>query len=78
VEKYEIHSIAFPSISTGAYGYPVEKAAPIAIKEIVQGLRTTSVEKTIMVCFNKSTYDAYQTAYKNTPWHLNPGSNDGE
>lgn len=64
-EQNSIRSIAFPSISTGAYGYPVEKAAPIALKEIVIGLKTTSVNQAIMVCFSKGTYDVYKSAYKN-------------
>jgi len=63
-EQNNIRSIAFPSISTGAYGYPVEKAAPIALKEIIMGLQTTPVNKAIMVCFNKSTYNTYKSAYK--------------
>lgn len=64
-EQNEIRSIAFPSISTGAYGYPVEKAASVALKEIAKGLKTTSVNKAIMVCYSVSTYKAYKTAYKN-------------
>lgn len=64
--QHNIRSMAFPSISTGAYGYPVEKAAPITIKEIAVGLRTTAcVEKAIMVCHSKSTYEVYKTAYEN-------------
>jgi O-acetyl-ADP-ribose deacetylase (regulator of RNase III) len=66
-QQNDIRSIAFPSISTGAYGYPLQKAAPIAIKEIMAGLKTTSVNEARMVCFSKSTYDAYHEAYKNIP-----------
>lgn len=63
-EQNNIRSMAFPSISTGAYGYPGEKAAPVALKEIAIGLQTTPVNKAIMVCFNKSTYNTYKSAYK--------------
>jgi O-acetyl-ADP-ribose deacetylase (regulator of RNase III) len=34
-----VRSIAFPSLSTGAYGYPFERAAPIAIRELVGAAR---------------------------------------
>ncbi len=40
-----LRSVAFPSISTGAYGYPVDEAAPIALKTVVEFLNTpTSIE----------------------------------
>jgi O-acetyl-ADP-ribose deacetylase (regulator of RNase III) len=35
-----IHSVAFPSISTGVYGYPLEKAAPVALRTVAGFLRT--------------------------------------
>lgn len=71
-EQNNIRSIAFPSISTGAYGYPVEKAAPVALKEIAIGLQTTAVNKAIMVCFNKSTYNTYKSAYKTIAMSTRP------
>lgn len=63
-EEYNVRSIAFPSISTGAYGFPIKKAAPIALREMDVGLQTTSVEIAIMVCFNEITYNTYQRALK--------------
>ncbi|MGB9695908.1 MAG: O-acetyl-ADP-ribose deacetylase [Ignavibacteria bacterium] len=59
-EKYKIKTIAFPSISTGAYRYPTEEAAKIALKEINKFLKTNStIEKVIITCFDKSTFDVY-------------------
>lgn len=56
-------TIAFPSISTGAYGFPVERAASIAIREIKRFLeRYRSIERVTMVCFGEKTYDAYVAA----------------
>ncbi len=64
-EQYKIKTIAFPSISTGAYGFPLERAARIAIKEIKDFLRkNTTVEKVFMVCFNKEAYHAYLATTK--------------
>jgi O-acetyl-ADP-ribose deacetylase (regulator of RNase III) len=62
-EKQGIKSIAFPSISTGIYGFPVERAAPIALTEIQNFLAScASLEKVLIVCFDKKTYDVYQSA----------------
>jgi O-acetyl-ADP-ribose deacetylase len=58
-----IRKIAFPSISTGAYRYPVYQAAPIAIKTIEQHLETHSLPETVyMVCFDKTVFEAYNQA----------------
>ncbi len=49
-----VKTIAFPMISTGAYGYPVARATQIALKEIKKFLETDStVEKITMVCFDQ-------------------------
>jgi O-acetyl-ADP-ribose deacetylase (regulator of RNase III) len=37
--QHGVRSIAFPSISTGAYGFPVERACRIALRELLQGLQ---------------------------------------
>jgi O-acetyl-ADP-ribose deacetylase (regulator of RNase III) len=58
-----VRSIAFPSISTGAYGFPVEPAARIAISEIMRFLQSDrGIEKVYMVCFDGATYRAYADA----------------
>ncbi len=54
-------TIAFPSISTGAYRFPIDRAARIAVKEIRRFLENTgSIEKVFMVCFDETTYKAYK------------------
>lgn len=59
----KIKTIAFPSISTGAYRFPVKRAAKIAMLEISKFLKENeSIEKVFMVCFNKDTMDAYTDA----------------
>jgi O-acetyl-ADP-ribose deacetylase (regulator of RNase III) len=56
-------SIAFPSISTGAYGYPVAEAAPIALGTVADALRgPTSVEEARFVLFDQRTFEAYAAA----------------
>lgn len=55
-----VRSIAFPSISTGAYGFPVDRAARIAIDVLRnEAARWPSVETIRMVCFGNDTYEAY-------------------
>ncbi len=64
-QEHEITSISFPSISTGVYRYPVEKAAKIAVKEIMTFLdENEDMEKVQMVCFDDTTYRAYEKAFK--------------
>ncbi len=57
-------SIAFTSISTGAYGYPLQLAAPVAIETISQFLHRAahSLASVVMVCFNEETEKAYMAA----------------
>jgi O-acetyl-ADP-ribose deacetylase (regulator of RNase III) len=58
--ELQAESIAFPSISTGAYRFPVEKASSIALREIKQFLKqNTHPKKVILVCFDSPTYQHY-------------------
>ena len=58
--KNKIKSIAFPSISTGAYRFPVEKAIKIAVKEVKGFLnKDKTIEKVVFVCFDDFTYALY-------------------
>ena len=61
-KEKECTSIAFPSISTGVYGYPLEKAAPVAIETIRQALEGSPVKTVRFVLFDDDTFDAFQKA----------------
>jgi O-acetyl-ADP-ribose deacetylase (regulator of RNase III) len=56
-----LSSISFPSISTGAYGYPIAKAAEVAIKTVTDFLKeqVTSIKEVVFVLFDSVTFDAY-------------------
>ncbi|MCR5650220.1 MAG: O-acetyl-ADP-ribose deacetylase [Lachnospiraceae bacterium] len=58
-EANKIKKIAFPSISTGVYGYPVEKAAKVAVR--VMRDYEDAFDEIYMVCFDNRTYEAYQS-----------------
>ena len=59
--EHNIKTIAFPSISTGVYRYPIEKASKVAIKTIYDFLQQhESVKKVVIVCFSQSDYDVYR------------------
>ena len=58
-------SIAFPSISTGAYGYPVAKASEIALKTVASFLaEATSIKEVIFVLFDAGTFNVYVSALR--------------
>ena len=56
----DARSIAFPSISTGAYGFPIELAAPIAVAEATTALRARQDLEIIFVCFSERDAKVYQ------------------
>jgi O-acetyl-ADP-ribose deacetylase (regulator of RNase III) len=53
-------TVAFPAISTGVYGYPVEEAAPVAVRA-VRGAET-DVTEVRFVLFDRATHDAFREA----------------
>jgi O-acetyl-ADP-ribose deacetylase (regulator of RNase III) len=62
-QQHSLRTLAFPSISTGAYGFPVERASRIALTEIQAELeRNPSLETVTVVCFDEGTYQCYRTA----------------
>lgn len=60
----DVHTIAFPSISTGVYGYPVAEAAFVACKTILEWLRDNKdyTLQVTMVCFDGKTFSSYNMA----------------
>ncbi|MFD1319315.1 O-acetyl-ADP-ribose deacetylase [Loigolactobacillus zhaoyuanensis] len=62
---YNCQTIAFPSLSTGVYRYPLAAAAVIALTTIRDFLAANTVIQTVtMVCFDATTLAAYQQAYQ--------------
>lgn len=60
-EQNGIKTIAFPSISTGAYRFPIEKASGIAISTVRDLLKKSkTLEKVLFVCFSQADYQVYQ------------------
>ena len=62
-KEHDVHSIAFPAISTGVYGYPLEDAAEIAVKTVAQWLEDHAdyAMQVIFCCFDARTERVYQT-----------------
>lgn len=58
-----LKTIAFPAISTGAYGYPIEKASRIAIKTVKEFLeKEDKLDEVVFVLFSKSNFEVYAEA----------------
>lgn len=68
-EQYKLASIAFPSLSTGAFRYPLTLAAPIALGTVIEHIKKlTSLQQVTFVLFDARTYSAYEQALQ----RLNP------
>ena len=64
-EKNGCKTVDFPSISTGVYAFPLDRAARIAIRTISEYLAAApGIERVRMVCFDSRTKAAYETALK--------------
>ena len=61
--QHGVRTIAFPSISTGIYGYPIELAAPLAVAMVRSALaQDTSVEEVTFCCFSDADLAVYEAA----------------
>jgi O-acetyl-ADP-ribose deacetylase (regulator of RNase III) len=61
--EHDLHSIAFPAISTGIYGYPVSLATRIAVTAVRTALESgSSVREVVFACFSPEVLQAYREA----------------
>lgn len=65
IKEHPIKTLAFPSISTGAYSYPLKEACSIALDEILTFIDNSpdTFEKIAMVCLDEKTYAMYKSLY---------------
>ena len=60
---HDLRSIAFPSISTGIYGFPIRRASRIALRAILGVLDNNStLERVLCVCYSRADFDEYTAA----------------
>jgi O-acetyl-ADP-ribose deacetylase (regulator of RNase III) len=59
-------SIAFPSISTGVYGYPIKKASRIAISTVIENLPNIAIKEIHFVLFSEQDYQIYEKTLTET------------
>ena len=63
--EHSIRTLAFPSISTGVYGFPIERASRIALSSIMKHLSNHPLPENItVVCFSKSDFIVYTSSEK--------------
>lgn len=62
-EHYHLSSIAFPSLSTGAYRYPIGPAAQIALKTVIEHIqKPTSLQRVVFVLYGVDVYQKFEQA----------------
>jgi O-acetyl-ADP-ribose deacetylase len=62
-DELKLHTIAFPAISTGIFGYPVDQAAWVAIPTVVESLRSArQLVLVSFVLFDQTTFETFATA----------------
>ena len=63
-EAHGLASIAYPAISTGAYGFPPDRAALIALRSVLDALQgTAGIERVVFCCFGAQSREHHQTAF---------------
>jgi O-acetyl-ADP-ribose deacetylase (regulator of RNase III) len=73
-EKNKLESIAFPAISTGIFGFPVNKCAKIMLSAIIEYLKNeTSIKKVTMCLFDDKTFEIFQRELEG--WEKNESNN---
>lgn len=66
-DENQIKSIAFPAISTGVYGFPVKRAAPLMLAEAAACLRKeTGLERVVFCLFDDATYREFEQAFQSS------------
>jgi O-acetyl-ADP-ribose deacetylase (regulator of RNase III) len=61
--EHGLATVAFPSISTGAYRFPIDRAAPIALGTVAEVLHAEpSLTRVVFCCFSARDLDAYHAA----------------
>ncbi len=69
-EERGIKSMAVPSISTGAYGYPIRDAAQIALTTVIDHLKKEStIERVVFVLFSQHDFEVYRSLLEEIPYH---------
>ena len=60
-EEHDLKSVAFPSISTGAFGYPVEEAAEVALRTVLESAENLqSIRRIRFVLYGEENFEAYK------------------
>jgi O-acetyl-ADP-ribose deacetylase (regulator of RNase III) len=59
---HRLRTIAFPSISTGIYGYPVSHAAAVALRTVIDTLRSAPLDEVRFVLFSTADFETYAAA----------------
>jgi O-acetyl-ADP-ribose deacetylase (regulator of RNase III) len=65
--SHGVETLAFPAISTGIYGFPRERAFPIAVREVRAGLQRFPFRTVLLVCFDQESHAACLAALEAPP-----------
>lgn len=63
-KEHSLSNVAFPAISCGAYGYPLDSAASVAVGRLSAGIAAGLVREAAMILFSEAAHDAFVTAAK--------------